>query len=147
MAEYLLADTNVVQYLTRASRESLAYERLIGDRRLAISFQTEAELLGFPYKEARRKRLDDLLAAMLKLPHSEATSIWYARVVEVRTDLRRLSRPGGGAQDGDVWVISSALEHELPLLSHDEQQVQLGRAMGLKVLTDLPDLRDTNPGL
>jgi predicted nucleic acid-binding protein len=145
--EYLLCDTNVVQYLTRNSPQSVAYQGLIGERRLAISFQTEAELLGFPYKEARRRRLEDLLAAMLKLPHSEATSVWYGRVVEARKNLRTSHRPGEGASEADVWIIASALEHQLPLLTHDEHQVHLGRAMGLRVLTNLPDLREANPHL
>jgi predicted nucleic acid-binding protein len=120
---------------------------MIGERWLAISFQTEAELQGFPFKEARRKRLDDLLAAALKLPHSEATSVWYSRVVQRRAELRRSGGSGGSAQDADAWIISSALEHNLAMLSHDQEQVHLGRAMGLKVLTNLPGLRETNPKL
>jgi predicted nucleic acid-binding protein len=147
MAKYLLADHSVVQRLTKASPESLAYQSMIGEHRLAISFQTEAEALSFPFEGARRKRLDDLLAAMLRLPHSEATSVWYSRVVGKRTNLRRSGLPGGNAQDADVWVISSALEHRLAVLSHDEAQVHLGRAMGLKVVTNLPGYRETNPKL
>ncbi|MGB6836928.1 MAG: PIN domain-containing protein [Dehalococcoidia bacterium] len=147
MAEYLLSDTTVVQYLTRASQDSTAYQAMIGERRLTISFQTQAELLSFPYGEKRRKRLDDLLAAMLKLPHTEATGIWYSRVFQVRTELKRRGQPGGDAGQADIWVISSALEHGLAMLSHDKQQVHLGRAMNLKVLTNLPELRDANPKL
>jgi len=147
MAEYLLSDTSVVSRLTKVSPDSVAYEAMIGERRLAVSFQTEAELLGWEFGAARRQRLDDLLAATLKLPHSEATSTWYSRVVQMRTNLRKSGSPGGSAQDGDVWVISSALEHGLAMLSHDREQVHLGRAMRLKVLTNLPGLRETNPKL
>ena len=46
-----------------------------------------------------------------------------------------------------MWIIASALEHDLPLLSHDRQQVALGRVAGLDVLTNLPGLRDHNPAL
>jgi len=147
MAGYLLSDTSVVYRLTKVSPDSVAYRGMIGERWLAISFQTEAELQGFPFKEARRKRLDDLLAAALKLPHSEATSVWYSRVVQRRAELRRSGGSGGSAQDADAWIISSALEHNLAMLSHDQEQVHLGRAMGLKVLTNLPGLRETNPKL
>lgn len=51
------------------------------------------------------------------------------------------------AQDADAWVISSALEHAAPLLSHDIQQVHLGRAVGLQVLTALDGLKDQNPNI
>jgi predicted nucleic acid-binding protein len=147
MAEYLLSDTSVVSRLTRNSPESSAYQAMIGDRRLAVSFQTEAELLSWKVGEARRQRLNDLLAAMLRLPHSEATSVWYSRVVQRRAELRRSGGSGASAQDADAWIISSALEHNLAMLSHDQEQVHLGRAMGLKVLTNLPGLRETNPKL
>lgn len=147
MAEYLLSDTTVVSHLTKVSPDSLAYGAMIGDRRLAVSFQTEAELLGWEVGGARRKRLDDLLAAALKLPHSEATSVWYSRVVQRRAELRRSGGSGGSAQDADAWIISSGLEHNLAMLSHDQEQVHLGRVMGLKVLTNIPGLRETNPKL
>jgi len=97
MAEYLLSDTTVVSHLTKVSPDSLAYGAMIGERRLAVSFQTEAELLGWEVGGARRKRLDDLLAAALKLPHSEAASVWYSRVVQRRAELRRSGGSGGSA--------------------------------------------------
>ena len=147
MAEYLLCDTSVIYRLTKVSPDSVAYQAMIGDHRLAMSFQTDAELHGFPFKEARRKRLDDLVAATLKLLHSEATGIWYSRVIQMRTTLRKSGHPGGSAHDADVWIISSALEHDLAMLSHDQEQVHLGRAMGLSVLTNLPGLRGANPKL
>jgi predicted nucleic acid-binding protein len=147
MAEYLLADTSVVSRLTKGSPDCSAYEGMIGERRLAVSFQTEAELLGWKAGEARRQRLNDLLAAMLRLPHSEATTLWYSRVVQRRAELQRSRGSGANAQDADAWIISSALEHNLAMLSHDQEQVHLGRAMGLKVLTNLPGLREANPKL
>ena len=112
-----------------------------------MSFQTRAELLSFPdrYGPARRQRLDDLLNVILLLPHSEATNVCYARVVERRRELRKLQQPGADASDADAWIISGALEHKLFLVSHDAQQVCLGRAMGLRVLTNLDGLREGNP--
>jgi len=147
MAEYIVADTSVVSGLTKVSTDCTAYQRLMGESRLAVSSQTRAELLSFPhsYGPARRQRLDDLLNVMLLLPHSEATNVWYARVMEKRSTLKRAQQPGGDVSDADVWIISSALEHRLALMSHDAQQVCLGRAMGLRVLTNLAGLREGNP--
>ena len=145
--EYIVADTTVVSHLTKASKHSEAYQRIIGSRRLAVSFQTRPELLAADFGKARLRRLSDLLAVTLILPNSEATDVWYSRVVPMRKDLKRLGRRGGDAGEADIWIIASALEHALPLASHDVGQVDLGRAMGLKVVTNLEGLRDDNPVL
>lgn len=145
MAEYIVADTSVVSRLTKVSTDCTAYQRLMGESRLAVSFQTPAELLSFPWGSARRQRLDDLLKVILVLPHSEATNVCYARVVERRRDLRKAQQPGADADDADAWIIGSTLEHKLSLMSHDAQQVCLGRAMGLPVPTNLDGLREGNP--
>jgi len=147
MAEYVVADTSVVSRLTKVSKDSRAYQEMLGERRLAVSFQTPAELLGGSFVAARQKRLNELLAVTLVLPHAESTDVSYARVAERRKELGRLQQPGAWASDADVWIISSAVEHRLPLMSHDVQQVHLGRAMGLRVLTNLPELRDDNSAL
>ena len=146
MAEYIVADTSVVSHLTKVSKHCTAYQRLMGESRLAVSFQTPAELLSAGFGTARQQRLEDLLKVTLRLPHSEATNVWYSRVVEKRDFLRKAQQqPGHAASDADVWIISSALEHKLTLMSHDAQQVYLGRAMGLRVLTNLDGLREGNP--
>ena len=147
MADYVVADTNVITYLTKASKQCGAYQAMLGDRRLAISFQTQAELLGVQFSPPRLQRLRDYLAVLLILRQTEATNVWYSRVAARRAELRRARADGAGASDGDMWVISSALEHGLPLLSHDKQEVHLGRSIRLKVLTNLQSLRNDNPKL
>ncbi len=147
MAEYVVADTTVLSYLTSVSEHSSAYNKMIGSRRLAISFQTPGELLGAGFGAARKRRVDMLLAVTLRLPQQPSTDVWYARVAQKRRELGKLQQEGRNASDADVWIISSALEYGLPLLSHDAQQVALGRAMGLQVLTNLDSLRDANPEL
>ena len=145
--EYFVADTTVMSYLTKASKHSAAYGLLIGERRLAVSFQTPPELRAAGFGPARQQRVDERLVVTLRLPQSEATGVWYARVVEKRKELRKRLRSGADASDADVWIVSSALEYGFPLLTHDTKQVHLGRAMGLKVLTNLDGLRDDNPEL
>ncbi len=147
MAEYVVADTSVLSRLTSVSKDSAAYDQMIGSRRLAVSFQTAAEILGVDFAPARRRRVETLLAATLRLPQQPSTDVWYARIIRKRKELRKLQQQGSDASDADVWIISSALEYRLPLLSHDRQQVALGRAVGLRVLTNLEGLRDANPQL
>ena len=112
-----------------------------------MSFRTRTELLSFPFGDERKQRLDDLRAAILLLPHAESTDVWFSRVHERRGELKKAKQPGADLSEADIWIISSALEYSLPLMSHDIQQVHLGRAMGLKVLTNLDGLRDENPDL
>jgi len=147
MPQYVVADTTTFSHLTTASKDSKAYQQMLGDRRLAVSFQTPAELRSAGFGPSRQQRVDELLAVTLVLPHSQSTDIWYARVAEKRKELRKLQKPGDGASDADVWIISSALEYRLPLISHDRHQVHLGRAVALRVLTNLDCLRDDNPTL
>jgi hypothetical protein len=71
--------------------------------------------------------------------------VHYANVVAVRRQLKLQSQPGSDAGDADVWIISSALEHAVPLASHDRQQVSLARACGVPTFTDIAELRAQNP--
>ncbi len=142
-----MADTTVVSHLTNVSEHSRAYNKMLGKRRLAVSFQTTAELLGAGFGRARQRRLRDLLAVTLRLPQGPSTDRWYARVVEKRAELIKRGELGRAASDADAWIISSALEYGLSLLSHDRNQVALGRAIDLAVVTNLPDLREENPEL
>ncbi len=76
MAEdFVVADTSVVLRLSKASKHSEAYRHLLGDRRIAVSFQTPPELLGARIGRRRRQRVMDLIATFLKLPHAESTDV------------------------------------------------------------------------
>ena len=145
MPERILLDTTALAHLTKASSHSGAYNRIIGHKRVILSFQSRPELLGANYAPARQKRLEALLAAIVWAPHSAATDVWYARVVAVRKQLKTQGRSGGDAGDADAWIIASALEHALPLMSHDRQQVELARACDCPTYTDLDELRYGNP--
>ncbi len=140
-----MADSGVVSRLTSANPDSRAYLERIGDRRVAINFQVEAELRGCNFGSERMQRLNDLTASLIKLPQTEATITWYARVAKQRREFQRLNIPAGNPGDGDMWVISSALEHRLELLCHDGPAIELGRALGLRVFTCLPALTSGNP--
>lgn len=145
LADSVSADTSVVLRLTKPSPVQMAYATVIGATRLALSFQVRPELLSTVLSPLRQSRLDDLLGAALSLPHSPAADVAYALTSQKRRELRRNQSSGSDASDADVWIIATALEHSLPLLSHDSQQVALGRAVGLSVWTNLPTLRTANP--
>lgn len=91
--------------------------------------------------------MDLIVEDALILPHSAAADARYAATVLIRRELRRARLPGSDASDADVWIIANSWEHGLILLSHDRQQVALGRAAGLEVWTNLTRLRDDNPAI
>jgi predicted nucleic acid-binding protein len=147
LADFVSADTSVVALLSKPSAESRAYDAVIGSALIAISFQVLPELLSAQFSPARQARLEAYLDDVVVLPHSSAADARFAIASRKRGELRRKQNPGSDASDADVWIIASALEHSLPLLSHDRQQVELGRALGLEVWTNLPRLRDANPAI
>jgi predicted nucleic acid-binding protein len=143
--DYAVIDTTVLAHLTKVSSNSRFYIERTRDTRTAIPFQVEAELLSAEYAPSRALHLTAIEAAMVRLPHSDATSAWYARVALTRKDLRRRRAAGGGAGDADVWIVASTLEHRSALVSHDAQQVALARASNVPTYTALPALRAGNP--
>ena len=108
---------------------------------MAVSFQTEAELLSSEYAPRRQARLDYALSFALRLPHTARTSLWYARIVTIRKELKRSRKTGGDAGDADVWIIAGAAEHGIALVSHDRQMVALARSAGQRAYTAIPALR------
>ena len=133
----VVVDTNVLVYLSQRGRWAGGYRELLNGRPLGLSFQVEAELLEYPRRRQwavpRSARLASLLAACVMLLHAYRTSELYADVAITRHGTRN------GAGDGDVWVIAQALEYDAALASHDRQMSRLAGAMGLEVLSMLPD--------
>jgi predicted nucleic acid-binding protein len=131
--EYVMADSNVMIYLSAASLWAPGYDTLRAGRRIAISFQVRAELGGYPETRGwggrRQEALALLLEGCVELPHGASSNTWYARVNEKRRQMKN------AAGDADVWVVAQALEYGLPLMVHDGAAIELARAMGVEVLT------------
>jgi predicted nucleic acid-binding protein len=147
VADAVVVDTSVLAHLTKSGRHTAAYATAVGSRTLAVSFQSEAELLSADYSAARQARLNAFLASSVRLKHSDLTTHHYAVAARERRRRRPTRLAGSGASDGDLWIIAGALEHSLVLLTHDTHQVHLGRALGIEVFTQLAELREANPVL
>ena len=144
LLEYVLLDTTTVGHLTKQGEHTHIYDGALEGRKAAISFQVDAELLSSGYGPSRQMRLDLLRAGLLYLPHSRATNRWYARVSNVRKALRRGRGGGRDAGDADMWIIATALEHGLALVAHDRHQILLAVETGVRVFTNIRDLRYLN---
>lgn len=134
--DLVIADTQILVYLSSASEWSTGYERLIGERKVVLPFQVRAELGGYPESRGWGSRRQEALALLIRecaeLPHSPSSNTWYARVNEKRRELHNTSG------DGDVWIVAQALEYGLPLISHNEHLIDLARSMGVQAETLLP---------
>jgi predicted nucleic acid-binding protein len=133
--EFVVADTNVLSYLTKASRHSAQYLALIGTKTIVVPFVARVELDGFEWKKPRRDRLDSLLAACILVEQSSATGTWFNLAAVKRRELNLISAVG----DNDLWIIATAGEHSAPLLTHDRAQATVARSLGITVLTALED--------
>lgn len=123
--------------MTKTNTLSAAYADLLNGRRIAISFQTAAELLVADFSDARQQRLEFAVSNTVRLPHSGTTSLHYADVSRARALLSKSRELGRDAGDADMWIISSALRYDLRLVTHDRQQLALAEAAGVECLTAL----------
>lgn len=130
----VLVDTNVVSYLFRESPLGEPYRVLLAGRAALVSFQTTAELLVWPLKNAwgerRRARLEAFLAAFAEVPPTPRISRRWA---EVTVGASLAGRP---IQTADAWIAASALELGVPLVTHNASD--FAGVPGLELLVARP---------
>ena len=110
-------DTDVWSYLYKASDEAKLYEPHLFGNVLAISFQTQAELLrgaiAAGWGARRRQHLESRLKRYVIEHSSDALSLRWA---EAMNSARRNGRPIAAA---DAWVAATALHLGVPLITHN----------------------------
>ena len=129
-------DTSVLSFLTKSGEYGTQYQALIGDSRIVIPSVVRAELRAYPnWGDARRERLETLLLECVHAPTTEATENWWSLASQQRRDLNL----AGSVGDNDLWIIASAAEHSVPLVTHDRRQIAIAQALGVTVRTALPE--------
>ena len=110
-------DTDVWSYLYKGSLEAKLYEPHLFGNVLAISFQTQAELLrgaiAANWGVTRRQQLESRLLKYVIEPSSHRLSLLWAKAMD---SAKRNWRPIGAA---DAWVAATALHLGVPLISHN----------------------------
>ena len=138
---YLL-DTNHCSYIINGDSQVIEALKNRADSTISVSIITYAELFYMAEKSERvsenRKVVEAFLADVDVYLINEATAITYSRL---KASLFNRCAPKGKAQrrsvnisslgftDHDLWIVSSAIQHELTLVSADSdlqriQQVQ-----------------------
>ena len=118
----VVIDTDIFSFFfKRDSRRELYLDEVIG-RQLCLSFMSVAELRKWAIVRNRGRRRRDSLESALRryviLPYDDAMAHHWA---EVSARRQNLGRP---ISCGDCWIASSALRHNLPLISHNGEHYQ-----------------------
>mgnify|MGYP000547991149 CR=1 FL=1 len=117
MKDVVCADTNALSYVFNEHSLASFYQPLIATNITAISFQTVLELRYGAYQAAWGERRLDMLERFIAsfiIIHSEDSIC--TRCAHV---LRLSKKQGQNIELGDAWIAATALELELPLVTHD----------------------------
>ena len=123
----LIADTNVVSYMSGKSSLGAAYSDLIDDRRVGVTGHTLAELRAGPViARWGERRLNEYVQFLERFAHVPCNREMAELCGALRGRRRLIGEPIGWA---DAWAAACALWLDVPLVTHD------------KDLQGIPDLR------
>jgi len=121
--DLVVVDTGVFSAALGSDKEGLAmlYAADLQGKKLAISFQTEAEVrfgaLAAGWGSTRLDALEDRLAMAVVVPAHAALTVAYA---ELRNECRKTGHAlRAGRHAADLWIASTALILSAPLVTHD----------------------------
>jgi predicted nucleic acid-binding protein len=133
----VLLDTSVVSFFLpfKNRAERTLYEPHLAGRRLILCFQSVAELWFLARKNAwgnrRQENLRKFLGKFLVLPADAELAEAWADVTAASENL------GQRLETADAWIVATAFHYELPLVTHDRDQLIL-QELGGRVITELP---------
>jgi tRNA(fMet)-specific endonuclease VapC len=113
----VVVDTDVVSFLFKNDTRARAYARYLIEQTAVISFMTRAELevwaLQHNWGQERTDRLREHLKEFAMFPATEMLCrVWAS----IRDSRRRSGNPIGGA---DAWIAATAVMNGVPLLTHN----------------------------
>ena len=127
----VVVDTDVVSFLFKNDSRAQLYLPLLRNRRLLVSFMTEAELeqwiLLASWGVGRVRRFQEFMTGFASVPSSRDLILRWADVmVAARANGRRI-------EAADAWIAATALLYGAALVTHNPKDY-LG-VPGLKVLS------------
>src|SRR5580700_7006977 len=112
-----VVDTDVVSFLFKNDTRSQVYLPLLKDRKLLVSFMTEAELeqwiLLAQWGAGRIQRFQWFMTGFAFVPSSRELILKWAEVmVSARASGRRI-------ETADAWIAATAVLHGAALITHN----------------------------
>jgi len=113
----IVVDTDVISFLFKNDSRARLYLPLLRNRKLLVSFMTEAELeqwiLLARWGADRIQRFREFLTGFASVPSSRDLIVKWAEVmVAARTSGRRIDAP-------DAWIAATALVYGASLVTHN----------------------------
>ena len=113
----IVVDTDVISFLFKNDSRARLYLPLLRNRKLLVSFMTEAELeqwiLLARWGADRIQRFREFMTGFASVPSSRDLIVKWAEVmVAARTSGRRIDAP-------DAWIAATALVYGASLVTHN----------------------------
>ena len=127
----VVVDTDVVSFLFKNDSRAQFYLPLLKNRKLLVSFMTEAELeqwiIMAKWGAGRVQRFQEFMQGFVSVPSSRDLILqWAGAMAAARANGRRI-------EAADAWIAATALLYDAPLVTHNPKDY-LG-VRNLKVLT------------
>lgn len=135
MSSYAVVDTDVFSYLWQSRPEAARFDAALRNVIPALSFATVAEAhFGATYANWGERKLRELEAAIRRyvvVPYNaDMAKLWG----KLRSQATKTGHPlGQKAQTNDLWVATTALFYDAPLLTNN--RAHFAGMPGLKLIT------------
>jgi tRNA(fMet)-specific endonuclease VapC len=133
---YVIVDTDVFSFIWQNRPQGIPYEPFIRGRVPVLSFTSVAEVhFGASYAnwgERRVKQLEAAIKVYLIAPYNpQLAKLWGT----LKSQARRIGHPlGGSDHTNDLWIATTAVFYDAPLISHNRNHFE-----------DMPGLRLITP--
>jgi len=119
----ILLDTNIVSFIFKGDSRAKEYAPHLQGKRLAISFMTVAELYQWAtirkWGSQRIKQLEQTLMSNYTVLSFDIALC--QKWGEIRAKRRAMGKP---ISPEDAWVAATALQHDLPLVTHNPKDFE-----------------------
>jgi tRNA(fMet)-specific endonuclease VapC len=130
----LLIDTDIASFIFKGSDYATPYQPLLRGNELALSFMSVAELYQWAklrrWGDRRIAQLEEYLGNYVTIPTNRRLCQQWA---QVRVDRQTTGRP---ISPQDAWIAATALQYDLPLVTHNIKDFQA--TPNLKLITPAP---------
>ncbi len=127
----VVVDTDVVSYLLKDDTRAEYYRPLLKDRILIVSFMTIAEMdrwaLVRQWGTTRRSYYEKFMEQFIVFPTNRNLCAIWADITEA------LRLQGLVISCGDAWIAATALQQNIPLVTHNARHYST--VTGLSLLT------------
>ena len=131
----ILLDTNIVSFIFKGDSRAKEYAPHLQGKRLAISFMTVAELYQWAtirkWGSQRIKQLEQTLMSNYTVLSFDIALC--QKWGEIRAKRRAMGKP---ISPEDAWVAATALQHDLPLVTHNPKDFE--GIPSLVIITTVP---------